>query len=91
MPTNFIQQKKKQKYLLIVVILVVIITLLVLWFGREEKTHSSVVETRPVSFVKEIEIDLEILENPLVKKFQPFEKASPFDGIKGRENPFLPY
>ncbi len=38
-----------------------------------------------------IEIDTEILKNPLLESLQPIEKIIPLETGVGRENPFLPY
>lgn len=43
-----------------------------------------------IKHFKKIEIDFELLENPLLNQLQPIEKIPPFEGEVGRENPFIP-
>jgi len=91
MPVNFVQEKKKQKYLIIVFVIIVLVAVIVLWFGyfKKEKPVSSPVSVNP--YYAEIKIDFAALGNAFLKELQPFEKAVPFEGQKGRSNPFLPY
>ena len=90
MPVNFIQERKKQKYLAIVLIIIFIIAGFILWFGyfRKEKTLPIPV-LGPTSV--EVKINFEVLENAFLKESQSFEEAPPFEGEKGRNNPFIPY
>jgi Na+/melibiose symporter-like transporter len=91
MSVNFVQEKKRQKYLIIFFVIIVLITVIVLWFGyfKKEKPVSPPVSASP--YYAEIKIDFAALENDFLKELQPFEKAPPFEGAKGRNNPFLPY
>ncbi len=93
MAVNFVQQKKKQKYLLYVVVIVIVITMVLLWLGyfRESEVFPIIEEGIQTSTVSRITIDLEVLKNPFIKKLEPFEGISDFEGQKGRANPFLPY
>lgn len=89
MAVKFIKQRKKQKYLILIFVAVLLITIFVLWFGffrKEDEFISTVVIVQ-----KEIKIDFDILNDPLLKEFRPFTKVFPFEGLVGRENPFLPY
>ena len=90
MANEFKKQKQKQKYLLGVVGLIMLTVVAVLYFGffREK---SDTVEIAPVSLIKEINIDFNVLENPFLEKMRPFEKIPEYEGEIGRENPFLPY
>lgn len=90
MVTDFRRQKKKQKYLLIIVVLIMLTISGVLYFGFFGEDES-IVEITPITSIKEININFNILENPLFEKIKPFEKIPEFEGEVGRENPFLPY
>ncbi len=88
MAVKFIEQRKKQKYLILIFVAVLVITGLVLYFGflKEEKTPVSTVASLP----REIEIDFKTLNNPFLKELKPFTKILLFEGVVGKENPFLP-
>jgi len=94
MSVDFVSEKKKQKYLIILFLIIVAISFLILWFGYlKEKGPVSV----PVSmfvhnpYCPEIKIDFSVLRSASLKDLQPFEEFVPFQGEKGRDNPFLPY
>jgi predicted PurR-regulated permease PerM len=91
MAVTFIQQKKTQKYLIAILILVVLAVLLVFWFGFLSEDAVQSQQEPSVFSHREIQIDFEALDNPILDKFYFFEKIGPFEGEKGRENPFLPY
>ncbi len=91
MPINFIQEKKKQKYLIISFGIILLVSLVVLWFGYFKKAKPVSRQVSINHYYREIKIDFDIFENALLKEFQPFEKIAPFEGERGRENPFLPY
>jgi len=90
MAVIFTKQKRKQKYLIIITAIVLGVSGVVLWLGYfgEKKPISPPVA---VTKLREMKIDLEILESPLLKEFQLFERTPPLEDGKGRENPFLPY
>ncbi len=90
MPIDFIQQRKKQKYLTLIVIVSFIIIAVILWFGYFRKPEF-VREEAPISSIKEIKIDFDVLENPFLQESQLFEDIPAFEGEIGRENPFLLY
>jgi hypothetical protein len=85
----FQEQIKKQKNLIFVFFSLTLITAFIIWFGYFRKEES--VEELISEHFKKIEIDFNILQNPLLKEFQFIEKIPPFDGEIGRENPFVPY
>jgi len=91
MAITFIQTRKKQKYLLIIAIVVILFAGVVLWWSsfRKEK----LVPPPPVGVItyQEIKIDFDVLENFFLKESQSFIEFPPFEGVKGRENPYLPY
>jgi len=92
MATNFLEQRKRQKYLIPIILVVIIATAIILWFGYFRKEQSPFSPKTPISpTLREIEIDFSVLENPFLTKLQPFIKISPFEGKKGRINPFEPY
>lgn len=84
----FTQERKKQKYLILVLLLIILVAAAVVWWGflRTEKPPIVV----PPSW-KEVKINFDVLEIPLLEELKIFEKIAPFEGQPGRENPFLPY
>lgn len=58
-------------------------------FFKKPKTIPSL-EVAPIQY-QEPQIDLKILEDPLLKMLRPFETIPPFPKAPGRENPFLPF
>jgi hypothetical protein len=93
---TFIEEQKRQKRLFYLLIIVLVLIGLVLWFGFLRKPRANIEEVAkrvlgPEVEFKKVEIDLTLLENPLLKEFQLFEKISPLEEKIGRENPFIPY
>ncbi|HHE76822.1 MAG TPA: hypothetical protein ENL27_02480 [Candidatus Parcubacteria bacterium] len=93
MPVDFIKERKKQKYLTISFVVIIIVAVFVLWFGyfRKNKPSPGFGQSLPAFHYPEIKIDFNVLDSSFLKESQPFEKPVPFEGDKGRENPFLPY
>ena len=91
MPVDFIQQRKRQKYLLPIALVVIVITFIILWFGYFKKEEPVSAPEVSGSALREIKINFDILENPLLKKLQPFMKVPSFEGEAGRSNPFISY
>ncbi|MBU3942745.1 hypothetical protein KKA24_02045 [Patescibacteria group bacterium] len=92
MPINFKEEKKKQKYLIGIVFLVILITVSILWFGVLKKENpSTIINIKPVNFIKEIDVDFDALDDPIFDGLKIFEEIPKFEGEVGRENPFLPY
>jgi len=87
----FIEKGKKQKYLILVFVIVILITVFVFWkgfFAKEKPPEVGIISIP----TKKIEINFEILKNPLLEELQPIEKIIPETGVEtGRDNPFLPY
>jgi len=87
----FLEKTKRQEYLIYAFSILILIAVFILWKGyfAKEKIPEEII-LRPV---RKIEIDFEILENPLLKELQPIEKIIPLEAeVKiGRENPFEPY
>lgn len=93
-PPNKIERQKKLIFIFIITLLIAII----IWVqGTYEmfslKTFKTYITPQTPSFSKEqiIEIDFKKLDNPVFKKFKPYEKINPFEGEIKRENPFQPY
>lgn len=97
----FTQQKRSRQILIAICLLAIIITVIIFWqvfFKQETPTLPAEVFLPP----KEIKINFEIFEQPILKELLPFIEIEPFKevpptevnlaGIKlGRENPFLLY
>ena len=85
------QEKKRRKYLITIILVAVlgIVALLIYryWYLPKKELSSPVV----VVPEKEVKINFEILESPLLKNLQPFQEIPAFEGNLGRENPFKPY
>lgn len=84
----FLETRKKQKYLSWVLLIIILIG--ALWFGKNYLVKP-LPPPLPSPKEKKVEINLEILNSPILQELQPFEEISPFEGETGRENPFLPY
>jgi len=89
----FEKKKKKQKSLIMIFILVILAVFFVLYFGYYKKNGQSSLTGQILTnnYSQEVNIDFHIFDNPVLKGLNPFEEISPFEGKKGRENPFLPY
>ena len=65
------QKKKKQKFLLLIAVVIFMITIAVLWFGYFRDKRKVVIfdQAMPAPLIsRNINIDLEIFENPLLKR-----------------------
>jgi len=89
MAITFIEKAKRQRYLIFVFSLVILITAFILWRGYFTKAKSP--EKPILKPSKKIEIDFEVLKNPILEEFQPIEKIEEIKEGIGRENPFSPY
>jgi hypothetical protein len=93
----FLQKEKKQRNLILVFSAVILITVVVLWLGLSKKETSSTVDIASLLPKREVNINFDVLENPVLQSLQPFPEIEPFEestttqNIIGRENPFLPY
>jgi hypothetical protein len=94
MAITFFKEKKKQKYLIYILIAITVAIFLIIWLGILKKPQTAPEQIVP-SGVSEnwqkIEINFQILENPLFQNLKDFEKIPNFDGQVGRENPFIPF
>lgn len=89
MAITFIQKKEIQRYLILVFIVILLIITTIIWQGffKKEKPPSPEI-FKPA---KKIEINFEVLKNPILEELQLFEVVAPFEEEIGRENPFIPY
>jgi len=91
MAITFLEKRQRLQYLIPVLAVALLATLFVIWQGFFVK------ETIPISvepirrFPKKVEINLQLLENPIFQILQPFEAISLPEEELGRENPFIPY
>jgi len=72
-------------------ILLIIALVLAVWFGKDFFVKPSFLAPSSPPQARKVEINFEVLKNPLLQDLQPFEEIPPFEGETGRENPFLPY
>ena len=92
MAITFLEQRKKQQKLIYILLGLILTVIAVVWWGLFSKTPQAVL--RPIATVpkpEKIEINFEVLKNPLLKELLPLPEVKPFEGKAGRENPFLPY
>jgi len=80
--------RRKQKYLVPLLTLVAFATIFFGWYSFFFKPKPQILPPPPP---KEIKINFQVLETPILKEFQLFEEILPFEGEIGRENPFVPY
>jgi len=88
MAITFVEKAKRQRYLIFVFSLVILITAFILWRGYFAEKPPEKPILKPS---RKIEIDFEVLKNPILEKFQPVEKIEEIKEGIGRETPFLPY
>lgn len=92
MAITFLEKRKIQKYFILILGITLLIIALVIWQGFFVK-EKLVLPGEILKPSKKVEIDFEILESPILKGLQPFEKIPPLgEEVEiGRENPFMPY
>ena len=88
MAITFQEQIKRQKNLIFVFIALVLITVVIIWQGyyAEKEVPEKIISRK----FREIAINFEVLEHPLLNELQLIEKIPSFEGEPGRENPFVP-
>lgn len=89
MAVDFVQKNRKQKYLLFIVVGLAVVTFIILWFGYFNKAEELPGQESVYIIKKNIRIEYETLESPLLKELSPFESAPLYEGDMGRENPFI--
>ncbi|MFH1180798.1 MAG: hypothetical protein V1705_00120 [bacterium] len=92
--TFIAKQKKKMRTMTAVLAVSVLSSAVIIWQGffAGPKPVASITEIGKGEpfIVKTTKIDLNVLEDPILKELTPF-KEIPAVGEFGRENPFLPY
>ena len=89
MAITFQKQIKKQRNFILIFVILILVIILVLWQGfKEEGQPLEILISRRL---QKIEIDLEIFQNPLLQQMQLIDKIPAFEGVLGRENPFIPF
>jgi len=80
---------KNKKYLILFFLCIVVAIILGVFQLSPKKTEEKkgVVST---TIWKEVNINFDVLNSPLLENLTPFTKISPFEGQIGKENPFLP-
>lgn len=95
MVISFTQKRKSQKYLILVFAALILVIAFIFLSDLFKKEESIPIFSESVSInVPKIEINFNVLENPILKKLsEPFPDLPPVlpTGEVGRENPFLPY
>jgi hypothetical protein len=85
------QRIKRQKMLIIVFFLVILVTFLIWYFFGKKPEFISPAQPFEIPS-KKVEINFQVLENPLLKELEFYEKIEPIKPEEvGRENPFLPW
>lgn len=96
MAINFVKKRKKQKHLVMALVVAIPILVFIFWYGflREEKAPIDRTTLPRESFSK-VNINFQVLENPILQELVPFPKLpsspSASEGELGRNEPFLPY
>ncbi len=92
MAITFSQEKRKNNFKVLILVIVLLTTFFVIWkiFFADKNTSHPENFSEALSPQK-IEIDIEALNNPVLKDMQSFAGSPDFDGKVGRENPFTPY
>lgn len=92
MAITFIEKRKRLKYLIPVLGAIILIIAFIFWYGffAEKKAPLPDLVLKP-PIGQEIEIDFQLLRNPIFEKLTPFEQIPVIEEEIGRENPFAPF
>jgi hypothetical protein len=91
MAITFLEKRQRLQYLIPVLIGLLLVTLFVVWQGyfvKEEIPTFIEPFKRPL---KKVEINFQLLKDPIFQVLQPFEEISPPEEELGREDPFTPH
>ena len=91
MAVDFKEKRKKQKYLILVVAGILIVIGVILYFGYFKKSDELIVPGPAFTPKKDIKINYETLENPVLDQLESFPKTMDYKGELGKSNPFLPH
>jgi hypothetical protein len=91
MAIAFLEQRKRLKSLVPILAGVLLIVAIIIWRGFFTKLSSTITPETSLRPFQEVNINFQVLENPILEELQLFEKTSPFKGEVGRENPFISY
>jgi hypothetical protein len=91
MAITFVQQKNKQKTLLWIFGILVIILGIFLTQFLLKRISLKMSQELTVSPYPSVRVDFKFLESQTLKDLEPFEGIGPFEGVVGRDNPFVPY
>lgn len=92
MAITFIERRKRLKYLVPILVTVVLITIFVLLYGFFAEIEDLLPEPVVEPLIKQkIEIDFDVLRDPIFEQLIPFEQIPVFEEEIGRENPFIPF
>jgi len=95
--SNFIQKKKTQKNLLFILTVVLIVIGFVIYNGflKTESVSEDLTDMNMFMPKQEIKINFNVLNDPVLKDFQPFLEIQSLElatGTEiGRKNPFKPF
>lgn len=83
---------RKRTPLLMIIIFMSLATFFIIYFrlANKEKILTAIMPNYPVYEPQKIEINFEILKNPVVKELELFEAIS-LPQERGRDKPFLPH
>jgi len=79
--------KKRQRYFLIILFIALFIGGIWFLWPKFKPNLPTVLEPKR----EKLEINLQVLDNPILNELQPFEEIPPFEEEVGRQTPFVPY
>ena len=95
MALTFLQRKKMQQGLVLALVVVLFITAAVLWLGFFNKggggAGAQEPETGANQKLQQVEINFDILKNPLLEEFDAPPEPVLAPEFVGRSSPFLPF
>jgi predicted PurR-regulated permease PerM len=87
------KEKKRQQNLVYVFIFLIVCSLFIIFyfvFGpKNELIQQGEILFPEYVNNKDLKINLEALNNPILKELKLFKRISPFEGQLGKENPFV--
>lgn len=87
MDLGIIKKENNQKYL---IVLLIVIALAIFFVLRKDSSLREPTAVAPAPFLpQKIEINFDLLEEPIFKELRIYEEILPFEGEVGRKNPFV--